>query len=64
MGGFKLGEKLPCRAELGTSRVLQVLTNSFRRIGARCDIEQPLIGFGILHHGHGRWSTIECPSRY
>jgi hypothetical protein len=50
MGGFKLGKKLTRRAELAASRVLQALTNPFRRIGARCNVEQALIGLGVLHH--------------
>jgi hypothetical protein len=37
--------------------VIEALANSFLSVGARGDIEQALIGFGILHNGG--WLSID-----
>jgi hypothetical protein len=53
MRGFKLLEKLPCRAGAAIRYVIKPLADAFLSIGARGDVEQALIGFRILHDGGG-----------
>ena len=48
MGGFELGEKLSYRLELSFSLVVEALTNSLFGVRARGNIEEALIGCGIL----------------
>src|SRR5208283_2251406 len=51
MRGFEVREKLPRRPELALLGVLQALTDSLLGIGTRCDVEQLLVGCGVLHDG-------------
>jgi hypothetical protein len=44
-------EKLPRPPHLPVFRVVQTLTDVFLCIGASGNVEQTLIGFGILHDG-------------
>ena len=53
MLGFEVREKLPCRPNLPFPDILQALTDAFLCIGAGGDVEQALIGFGILYDGRG-----------
>jgi hypothetical protein len=52
MRSFKLFEELPCWPDLSVFRVLKALTNAFVGIGVRGDIEQTLIGLGVLDDGY------------
>ena len=49
MLGFEIVEKLPRRPDLSFFRVLQPLTDAFLHIGVGGNVEQALVGFGILH---------------
>jgi hypothetical protein len=53
MHGFELAEKLSRWPDLSFFRIRQPLTDAFLNIGAGRNVEQALIGFGILHHGCG-----------
>ena len=35
------------------AHVLQALADALARVGLSCNIQQPLIGFGVLHNGGG-----------
>jgi hypothetical protein len=52
-GSFKLGKELLCRANSSGVRIFQTLPNAFFGIGLRRNVEQPLVGFGILHYCGG-----------
>jgi len=67
MIGFELAEKLTSLPASAILRVFQTLPNAFLRISARGNIEQPLIGLGVLHndrgvpiHGQHQW-TLGLP---
>jgi hypothetical protein len=49
MLGFEIVEKLPRRPDLSFLRVLQPLTDAFLDIGMGSNVEQTLVGFGILY---------------
>jgi hypothetical protein len=49
--GFKLVEKLTDWSCTAMCYVVEPLANTFLSIGARGNVEQTLIGFGVLHHG-------------
>ena len=49
--GFKLVEKLSDWSCTAMCYVVEPLANTFPSIGARGDVEQALIGFGVLHDG-------------
>jgi hypothetical protein len=51
MHGFELVEKLLRGPSFSLFRVLQALTDAFLCINAGRNVEQALIGFGILHDG-------------
>src|ERR1700674_1713245 len=51
MLGFELVEKLLRGPSFSFFRVLQALTDAFLCIDAGSDVEQALIGLGILHDG-------------
>jgi hypothetical protein len=51
MPGFKHVEELSRRPHSSLPCVLQALPDSFLRIGARRNVEQPLIGLGVLYDG-------------
>jgi hypothetical protein len=53
MSGFEFGEELLGIATLSTAGLLQTLANSFASVGAGCNIEQSLIGSGILDDSRG-----------
>lgn len=60
MPGFEVLEKLPRWADLPLCRVRQALADALLGIGARSNIEQALVGFGVLHDGrrfslHGQY---------
>src|SRR5450755_2903245 len=44
-------EKLPRRADLALFCVLQPLTDALVGVGLGSNVEQALIGFGVLHDG-------------
>src|SRR5271157_4491231 len=48
---LELVEKFPGRPDFSLSRILQALTDAFLCIGPGGDIEQSLIGFGVLDDG-------------
>jgi hypothetical protein len=48
---FKFGEKLPRWPRPSLFHILQSLPDAFLFIRAGCDVEQALIGFGVLHNG-------------
>src|ERR1035437_8701583 len=50
MLNLELVEKLPCRADLSFFCVLQALTDTFLCVGACGNVEQSLIGMGVLHN--------------
>jgi len=50
MPGFEVFEKLPRWTEPPLFGVLQALTDTLLRIGARGDVEEVLVGFGVLHN--------------
>jgi hypothetical protein len=50
MRSFELGEELLDVPYVSFSGLFRALPDSFTGIGARCDIEQALIGFRILHN--------------
>jgi hypothetical protein len=51
MFGFELAEESSCRPYFPFLRILQALPDTFLYVGARCNVEQSLIGFGVLHNG-------------
>src|SRR5260370_23967064 len=51
MPGFELGEKLPHGPSLSFFRLVQALADAFLRISVGGNVEQALIGFGVLHDG-------------
>jgi hypothetical protein len=51
MRGFELVEKLPRGPTLSFFRTLKALPDAFLGVGMRSNIEQSLIGFGVLHDG-------------
>jgi hypothetical protein len=51
MPSFKVVEELRSRPDPALSDVLQSLADAFLRISPRCDVEQALISFGVLHDG-------------
>jgi hypothetical protein len=51
MRGFELVEKLPRGPSLSFFRTLKALSDAFLGVGMGGNIEQSLIGFGILHDG-------------
>jgi hypothetical protein len=51
MLGFEVREKLPRRPDPALFHVLQTLTDAFLGIGAGGNVEQALIGCGVLHDG-------------
>jgi hypothetical protein len=51
MRGFELVEKLPRGPSLSFFRTLKTLPDAFLGVGMRSNIEQSLIGFGVLHDG-------------
>src|ERR1035437_3677021 len=53
MLGLELVEKLPRRADLSFFRVLQSLADTFLCVGTGGNVEQSLIGVGVLHDGCG-----------
>lgn len=53
MAGFKLGKDLACRANPCFSRVFEALTDAFFGVGARGNVEQALVGLGVLDDGRG-----------
>jgi hypothetical protein len=58
MRGFELVEKLPRGPSLSFFRTLKALLDAFLGVGMRSNIEQSLIGFGVLHDG-GRF-PLHC----
>jgi hypothetical protein len=48
--GVKLAEKLSRWSCTAMGYVVDPLANAFLRIGARDNVEQTLIGFGVLHN--------------
>jgi hypothetical protein len=63
MLGFELGEKLPRWPCPSCFHILQTLTDSFVFIRAGGNIEQALIGLGILHHSRGLPFTVSTTGR-
>jgi len=53
MPGFELFEESPRRPDPAFPDVTQSLADALCCIGLRRDIEEPLIGLGILHNGRG-----------
>src|ERR1035437_2248016 len=53
MRGFEFGEKLLSVAPSSLPGLQQSLANPFASVGAGGDVEQPLIGSGILDDGLG-----------
>jgi len=53
MPGFELVEEFSRRPDPAFPNIPQSLVDTFRRIGLSGGIEEPLIGFGILHNGRG-----------
>jgi hypothetical protein len=49
---------LYCRARTTVCDVVQTLTDSFPSIGASGNVEETLVGFGVLHNGSGL--SIHC----
>ena len=69
MLGFEIVEKLSRRPDLSFFRVRQPLTDAFLHIGMGGNIEQALVGFGILHDSrclslhrkhHGALCFLSC----
>jgi hypothetical protein len=58
MRGFELVEKLPRGPSLSSFRTLKALPDAFLGVGMRSNIEQSLIGVGVLHDG-GRF-PLHC----
>src|SRR5579864_1214988 len=63
MCGFELAEKVSCWTHPSLLRILKALSDAFLGIGARGNVEQTLIGFGVLHnsrrfalHGEHHWA--------
>ena len=56
MFGFESVEELPCWLDISPYCVLKTLADSFFGVGARSQIEQTLIGFGV--RSHRRWLAI------
>lgn len=50
MGGFELGKELSRRSESPVLFVFEALTNSLFGVVLRGNIEQVLMGLGVLHH--------------
>src|SRR5271157_848718 len=48
---FELVEKNPCRSDFSFFHILQALAYAFPYIGLGGNIEQSLIGFGVLYDG-------------
>jgi hypothetical protein len=64
---FKFGEKLPRWPRPSLFHILQSLPDAFLFIRAGCDVEQALIGIGVLHNGRslpvsttGRLLFLSC----
>src|SRR5271168_988925 len=53
MLNIEFREKIARGACAAFADVFQSLANSFARVGCRCDVEQPLVGFCILDNGGG-----------
>src|SRR5271166_3690993 len=53
MFGFELVEKLFRRSYLFLFRILEALPDAFLGIGAGSNVEQMLVGFGILNNSRG-----------
>jgi hypothetical protein len=51
MFSANLVKHLFCGAVTTAGYIVQTLTNAFLGVGAGGDVEQPLIGLGILHNG-------------
>jgi hypothetical protein len=51
MRGFELVEKFPREPSLSFFRTLKTLPDTFLGVGVSSNIEQSLIGFGVLHDG-------------
>jgi len=59
MRGSELVEKLPCGPSLSFFRTLKTLLDAFPGVAMRSNIEQSLIGFGVLHDG-GCFPLFHC----
>src|ERR1019366_288628 len=58
MRGFEFGEELLRVAPLSKPGLVQALANSLASVGAGRDVEQPLIGSGVLDDGLG--FAVDC----
>src|ERR1035438_2158313 len=58
MRGFEFREELLNVAPLPKPGLVQALPDSFASVGAGCDVEQPLIGSGVLDDGLG--FALDC----
>lgn len=47
----ELGEEFPDGSHIASAGVFEALPDSFASVRLRGDVEQALIGFGILNHG-------------
>ena len=68
MRGFEFIEKLPRGPSLSFFPTLKALPDTFLGVGLSSNIEQSLIGFGVLHDGcfplhceyHGTLAFLSC----
>jgi hypothetical protein len=58
MSAANLVKYLSCRASTSVCDVVQTLTDTFLSIGTGGNVEEALIGFGVLHNGSG--FSVHC----